>query len=229
MPMGSNSSNPKWGSACLAASAAGATAVAGLFPARASARPRSADLERDALPLRATRGLITLSCVAPWCRSSAISRICQARGLTGPGYFGPYAPPIGAELRISAYRLFGSAFGIHRREKTPRRREQDSNHRSRVTRPIFQCRLWLVPANRKVGAKDNRHTKRRALPPRNRWFESCSLESGANLSLAGIRLPTCGSHGLPSLGSSGQLWSPRAMLPDLSKDHSVCARKPLFR
>jgi transposase-like protein len=24
-------------------------------------------------------------------------------------------------------------------------REQDSNHRSRVTRPIFQCRLWSVP------------------------------------------------------------------------------------
>jgi hypothetical protein len=32
--------------------------------------------------------------------------------------------------------------GLHR---TPRWREQDSNHRSRVTRPIFQCRLWLVP------------------------------------------------------------------------------------
>src|SRR6266404_8368645 len=50
-------------------------------------------------------------------------------------------------------------------------------------------RLWLVPANRKVGAKENRHTKRRALPPRNRWFESCSLrrrvrcepDFGANL------------------------------------------------
>src|SRR6266446_3423202 len=55
-------------------------------------------------------------------------------------------------------------------------REQDSNHRSRVTRPIFQCPLWLVPANRKVGVKENRHTKRRALPPRNRWFESCSLQ-----------------------------------------------------
>jgi hypothetical protein len=29
--------------------------------------------------------------------------------------------------------------------QTLRWREQDSNHRSRVTRPIFQCRLWLVP------------------------------------------------------------------------------------
>src|SRR6266850_2851706 len=38
----------------------------------------------------------------------------------------------------------------------------------------LSSRLWLVPANRKVGAKENRHTKRRALPPRNRWFESCS-------------------------------------------------------
>src|SRR6266446_10938557 len=28
---------------------------------------------------------------------------------------------------------------------TLRWREQDSNHRSRVTRPSFQCRLWLVP------------------------------------------------------------------------------------
>src|SRR4029077_490643 len=41
----------------------------------------------------------------------------------------------------------------------------------------LSSRLWLVPANRKVGAKENRHTKRRALPPRNRWFESlyCTL------------------------------------------------------
>src|SRR4029077_6382563 len=29
----------------------------------------------------------------------------------------------------------------------------------------LSSRLWLVPANRKVGAKENRHTKRRALPP----------------------------------------------------------------
>jgi hypothetical protein len=42
----------------------------------------------------------------------------------------------------------------------------------------LSSRLWLVPANRKVGAKANRHTKRRALPPRNRWFESCSLQRG---------------------------------------------------
>src|SRR5712672_2417647 len=33
-----------------------------------------------------------------------------------------------------------------------------------------------LPANRKVGVKENRHTKRRALPPRNRWFESGSLQ-----------------------------------------------------
>src|SRR4029077_20888457 len=39
------------------------------------------------------------------------------------------------------------------------RRPPHSIHRSRVRRPIFQCRLWLVPANRKVGAKENRHTK----------------------------------------------------------------------
>ena len=62
--------------------------------------------------------------------------------------------------------------------QTLRWRDQDSNHRSRVTRAIFECRLWLVPANRKVGAKENRHTKRRALPPRNRWFESRSLQRG---------------------------------------------------
>jgi hypothetical protein len=34
-----------------------------------------------------------------------------------------------------------------------------------------QTLRWLVPRQPK-----NRHTKRRALPPRNRWFESCSLQ-----------------------------------------------------
>src|SRR6266478_6446839 len=68
--------------------------------------------------------------------------------------------------------------------QTLRWREPDSNHRSRVTRPIFECRLWLVPANRKVGAKENRHTKRRALPPRNRWFESCSLPAASPVQTA---------------------------------------------
>src|SRR5712675_3404724 len=33
-------------------------------------------------------------------------------------------------------------------------REQDSNHRSPVTRPIFQCRLWLVPRQPKVGTRE---------------------------------------------------------------------------
>src|SRR5712671_4008792 len=46
----------------------------------------------------------------------------------------------------------------------------------------LSSRLWLVPANRKVAAKENRHTKRRALPPRNRWFESCSLQRRVCLS-----------------------------------------------
>ena len=34
---------------------------------------------------------------------------------------------------------------------------------------------WFPPTEAS-GAKENRHTKRRALPPRNRWFESCSLQ-----------------------------------------------------
>src|SRR5258708_19575430 len=44
----------------------------------------------------------------------------------------------------------------------------------------LSSRLWLVPANRKVGAKENRPTKRRALPPLNRWFESISLHRRAS-------------------------------------------------
>src|SRR6266481_5896828 len=51
-------------------------------------------------------------------------------------------------------------------QRTLRWRDQDSNHRSRVTRPIFECRLWLVPANRKVGAKENRHTEASGPSPR---------------------------------------------------------------
>jgi hypothetical protein len=54
---------------------------------------------------------------------------------------------------------------------TLRWREPDSNHRSRVTQSFNVASGWF-PANRKVGVKENRHTKRRALPPRNRWFES---------------------------------------------------------
>ena len=53
--------------------------------------------------------------------------------------------------------------------------EPDSNHRSRGTRPISQVASGWFPPTEKVGAKENRHTKRQALPPRNRWFESCSL------------------------------------------------------
>jgi hypothetical protein len=49
--------------------------------------------------------------------------------------------------------------------QTPRWREQDSNHRSRVTRPIFQFRLWSVPRQPKSRGKENRHTKRRPLSP----------------------------------------------------------------
>ena len=33
-----------------------------------------------------------------------------------------------------------------------------------VTRAIFQCRLWLVARQPKVGTRENRHTKRQALP-----------------------------------------------------------------
>ena len=33
-----------------------------------------------------------------------------------------------------------------------------------------------------MGAKENRHTKRRVLPPRNRWFESCSLQRRVRVS-----------------------------------------------
>jgi len=42
-------------------------------------------------------------------------------------------------------------------------REQDSNHRSRVTRPIFQCRLWLVP--RQPKSRSERRTDTRSLGP----------------------------------------------------------------
>jgi hypothetical protein len=82
----------------------------------------------------------------------------------------PLMPP---HMRRTAIDRIRSKSGSHR---TLRRREQDSNHRSPVTRPIFQCRLWLVPRQPKSRSeRENRHTKRRALPPRNRWFESCSL------------------------------------------------------
>ncbi len=41
--------------------------------------------------------------------------------------------------------------------------------------------------------------------------------------------PAALAYGFSCLGTSGQLWSPSAMLPALSSDHSVCAMKPLFR
>src|SRR6266481_6976688 len=46
---------------------------------------------------------------------------------------------------------------------TLRRREQDSNHRSRVTRPIFQCRLWLVP--RQLKSRSEREPTHEASDP----------------------------------------------------------------
>jgi hypothetical protein len=33
----------------------------------------------------------------------------------------------------------------------------------------------------------------------------------------------------PSVGTRGQFWSPRAMCPGLSKDHSACEKKLLLR
>jgi len=77
----------------------------------------------------------------------------------------------------------------------------------------LSSRLWLVPANRKVGAKENRHTKRRALPPRNRWFESCSLQRRVRLScrrglcrsrtlgFSHAALATSRSHGKQAVGA----------------------------
>src|SRR6266436_4378050 len=57
---------------------------------------------------------------------------------------------------------------------------------------------------------------------RYRWFESGSLRRRyGGLPLADVT--AADSHRLPSLGTSGQLWSPFTMFPDLSKDHSVCA------
>src|SRR5437762_8878350 len=57
----------------------------------------------------------------------------------------------------------------------------------------LSSRLWLVPANRKVGEKENRHTKRRALPPRKRWFGSCSssAESANHRFLSSRQAITC--------------------------------------
>ena len=40
----------------------------------------------------------------------------------------------------------------------------------------FNVASGWFPANRKVGEKENRHMKRRALPPRDRRFEFCSLQ-----------------------------------------------------
>jgi len=61
---------------------------------------------------------------------------------------------------------------------TLRWRELDSNHRFRVTRPIFQCRLWLVPRQPKSRSENEPTHEARTLPPRNRWFESGTLQRG---------------------------------------------------
>jgi hypothetical protein len=44
--------------------------------------------------------------------------------------------------------------------RTPRWREQDSNHRSRVRRPIFECRLGLIPRRPKKSARKRTGTRR---------------------------------------------------------------------
>jgi hypothetical protein len=55
-------------------------------------------------------------------------------------------------------------------------REMDSNHRSRVRRPIFECRLGLIPRRPKSRrAREPAHDAWGA-SPRDRWFESCSLQ-----------------------------------------------------
>src|SRR6516165_9258477 len=63
--------------------------------------------------------------------------------------------------------------------RTRRWRKPDSNHRSRVTRPSFRRRLislaWL-PTRGKVGANENRYYEDAGRLPRNRWFESGSLQ-----------------------------------------------------
>src|ERR1700730_8458853 len=43
---------------------------------------------------------------------------------------------------------------------THRRREMDSNHRSRVRRPIFECRLGLIPRRPKKSARKRTGTRR---------------------------------------------------------------------
>jgi hypothetical protein len=44
--------------------------------------------------------------------------------------------------------------------QTPRWRKPDSNHRSRVTRPIFECRLGLIPRRPKKSARKRTGTRR---------------------------------------------------------------------
>src|ERR1700719_337561 len=52
---------------------------------------------------------------------------------------------------------------VHRKSgshQTPRWRKPDSNHRSRVTRPIFECRLGSIPRRPKKSARKRTGTRR---------------------------------------------------------------------
>jgi hypothetical protein len=64
--------------------------------------------------------------------------------LEGAG-FEPSDPLLGLTVGIVPFGLrgpFHASLPKQSSQRTQRWREQDSNHRSRATRPIFQCRLW---------------------------------------------------------------------------------------